>query len=270
MQQVEVHNFLERFFRAADCEIIENTPTYLTVALTIDMDKAIMNRPFYWHYVEKTGRVPEPARLTLITDFSNEEKQKGEKIHFGSSRLMQIFSRAREMGAYIRLYEIPEQQKEQNTALYPWLNLNIKISYLCDRKKDHFRSIGLNLINGMMVDRFHDEIQSKGIPLTAKIPDYTFTLTPLIKPVSGIRRIEERIRQEIVLDDHTWAEEARLRWQEDEQLLERFYEDREELPESYFKEKEALKVQYEPHIEVKIINGGLFYLMEKRFPPVIS
>ena len=52
-----------------------------------------------------------------------------------------------------------------------------------------------------------------------------------------------------------------------EQLLERFYDDREELPESYFKEKEALKIQYEPHIEVTIINGGLFYLTEKQFHP---
>lgn len=268
MRQVEVHNFLERFFRAAECEIVENTPTYLTVDLTIEMDKAIMNRPFYWHYVEKTGQKPQPARLSLITDFSGDGKQKGEKIHFGSPRLMQIFNRAREMGAFVRLYEIPEGQNGRNTPLYPWLNLNMKISYLCDRKKDMFRSIGLHLINGMMIDHFHGELLKQNIPLSAKIPDYSFTISPLIKPGSGIRRIKERIRQEIIHDDHTWAHEAQQRWQEDVRLLERFYEDREELPENYHKEKKALKIQYEPRIEVKVINGGLLYLTEERFLPI--
>ncbi len=27
-----------------------------------------MNRPFYWHYLEKTGGIPNPMSLTLITD----------------------------------------------------------------------------------------------------------------------------------------------------------------------------------------------------------
>jgi len=67
MRQVEVHNFLERFFRAAECEIVENTPTYLTVDLTIEMDKAIMNRPFYWHYVEKNR--PETATGSFVSDY---------------------------------------------------------------------------------------------------------------------------------------------------------------------------------------------------------
>ena len=62
----------------------------------------------------------------------------------------------------------------------------------------------------------------------------------------------------------------RQRWQEDVRLLERFYEDREELPENYHKEKEALKIQYEPRIEVKVINGGLLYLTEERFLPVLA
>ena len=267
MQQGEIRSFLEKFFRAADCTIVENTPTYLTVDLTIDMDKAIMNRPFYWHYIEKTGGVPKPQRLTLITDFENGEGIKGERIHFGSPRLMQIFSVTKKLGAYIRLFEQTERHGTHNTALLPWLNLNMKISYICDRKKDIYRSIGLNLINGIMVENFHDELLARKIRLVAKIPDYSFTLSPLIKPASGIRRIEEKIRREIEADDHTWAEEAKARWREDEQLLERFYDDREELPESYFKEKEALKIQYEPHIEVTIINGGLFYLTEKQFHP---
>ena len=40
----------------------------MTVQLTIELDKELMNRPFYWHYLEKTGGVPNPMKLTFITD----------------------------------------------------------------------------------------------------------------------------------------------------------------------------------------------------------
>ena len=50
MQQQEIHKFLERYFHANDCEIVENGPGYMTVQLTIELDKELMNRPFYWHY----------------------------------------------------------------------------------------------------------------------------------------------------------------------------------------------------------------------------
>lgn len=70
------------------------------------------------------------------------------------------------------------------------------------------------------------------------------------------------MEQEIKQDDHSWAEDAKARWREDEELLDRFYEDEEEKPEYYHVEKEALRTQYEPIISVDIINGGLFYLSE--------
>lgn len=46
MQQREIHDFLVTFFKANDCEILDNAPTHLTVQLTIEMDKELMNRPF--------------------------------------------------------------------------------------------------------------------------------------------------------------------------------------------------------------------------------
>lgn len=46
MQQQEIHQFLERYFHANGCEIIENSPGHITVQLTIELDKELMNRPF--------------------------------------------------------------------------------------------------------------------------------------------------------------------------------------------------------------------------------
>jgi len=261
MQQEEIHQYLERYFEANECEVLENQPGFLTVQLTIDMDKELMNRPFYWHYLEKTGGIPNPAKLTIITDKNyTSDDVKGEMIHFGAPRLHQIFQSTKKLAGFIRLFEESIVPPNQQRPLYPWLGVNIKISYQCDRKRDVFRSFGLNMINGGLVENFQDYLQTKR--LTPKIPDLCFTLSPIIMPKSGLNRIEAFLKQEILSEDHEWAEQARQRWEEDLALLDHFYEDLEEKPESYQIEKEALREQYEPVIKIEIINGGLFYLTQ--------
>lgn len=261
MQQQEIHNFLLKYFQANDCPIIENKLGYLTVQLTVELDKELMNRPFYWHYLEKTGGVPNPMQLTFVTNQKDvPETIKGEVIHFGSPRLHQIFDSTKKLANYIRLYE-SHQHVHQQTPLMPWLCMNVKISYQCDRKRDIFKSIGLQLINGQMVEDFHNRLLK--IPLTPKIPDYSFTLSPLVKPKSGMGRIETYLKSVIREDDHSWADDARKRWDQDLRLLHHFYEDAEEESENYETEKKALQEQYEPKINISFINGGLFYLTEK-------
>ena len=73
-------------------------------------------------------------RLTLITNPENEEND-GELIHYGSPRLHQIFQTTKELGSYIRLYEEVWHSGSTHTPLHPWLGINIKVSYQCDRKK---------------------------------------------------------------------------------------------------------------------------------------
>ncbi|WP_408006736.1 YqhG family protein [Pseudalkalibacillus sp. A8] len=257
MLQKDIHNFLDRYFTANECEMLERENHLLHVQLTIELDKLLMNRPFYWHYQELTGAEPNPLKLKLRTEQSEEDKD-GEFIHFGSPRLHQIFQSTRQLGSYIRLFENVQQNENAYVPLVPWIGLNIKVSYHCDRKKDFLHSIGLNLINGMMVSEFQGLLESKA--LTPKIPDYCYTMSSLIKPVSGIKRIEHYIEQVIQDDDPQWSIDARKRWQEDEELLDHFYQDIEELPESYHLEKQALKDLYEPKVVVQIINGGMFYL----------
>jgi len=262
MKQQEIHKFLVRFFTANSCDILENTGSYLTVQLTIELDKELMNRPFYWHYLEKTGGVPNPMIVTFITNQQNiPDHVKGEVIHFGSPRLHQIFRSTRNLAGYIRLFEDYHPSIGQQVPLRPWLGMNVKISYQCDRKRDVFKSIGLQLINGQMVDNFHDQLLK--LPLVRKIPDYSFTLSPLIMPKSGVNRIQNMLRSIILKEDHSWAHDARDRWGKDLQLLEHFYEDIDEKGESYENEKRALQEQYEPKIHISIVNGGIFYLTDQ-------
>ncbi|MBM6617308.1 YqhG family protein [Bacillus suaedaesalsae] len=264
MQQPEIHRFLERYFIANECEILENAAGYLSVQLTVDLDKELMNRPFYWHYLEKTGGQPNPMKLTLITDQNKVTNDlKGEVIHFGSPRLHQIFQSTNKLASYIRLYEHvkPSMIRNGNLPLHPWLGMNLKITYQCDQTRDVILSIGLNLINGMIIDHFQERLES--LSLTPKIPDMCFTLSPIIKPKSGIARIKQTIQGIIDNDDHEWADAARERWNKDLTLLDHFYADMDEKPESYETEKQALQDQYEPKVKVSIINGGLFYLTQQ-------
>ncbi len=220
-----------------------------------------MNRPFYWHYLEKTEGIPNPMSITLVTTGNDIE---GEMIHFGSPRLRQIYSTASELGAYIRLFEkVENKNNNNNTPLHPWLMINMTISYLCDRKKETLHSFGLHLLNGTIIEDFYEK--TSRISFTPKIPDYCFTLSPIIKISSGIKRIEEKIEKMIEDDDHSWAGQAKIRRQHDLDLLEKFYEDVEELPESYHIEKKALYEQYDPKIQVAFVNAGVFYLSNEQF-----
>ena len=92
MYAEQVHDYLKTFFKETNCEIVSDEGHMLSVQLTIDMDKRIMNRPFYWQYIEATNSPANPARLNLITDRTKIQNQfLGEIIHFGSGRLHQIF-----------------------------------------------------------------------------------------------------------------------------------------------------------------------------------
>ncbi|WP_099301272.1 YqhG family protein [Bacillus sp. Marseille-P3800] len=264
MNQLDIHQYLKRYFLAHDSSIVEESPAHLTVKLSIKLDKALMNRPFYWHYQEKIGSAPNPMTITLITDQNRiPEDLQGEVIHFGSPRLSQIFDSANELGAFIRMYESAPNLTTGSHPLHPWLAVNANISFQCDRKKDVLLSLGLNLINGQIVPQFFDKVDQ--LTLTPKIPDYCFTLSPLVKLESGLKRLQKVMKTYIENEPTHWAAAAHTRWANDEQLLESFYEGTDDKPESYFAEKDALQERYEPHIHVSIVNGGIFYLHQQMF-----
>ncbi|MGN1387138.1 MAG: YqhG family protein [Bacillus sp. (in: firmicutes)] len=259
MQQHDIHRFLTAYFKANGAEILDIHEAYMTVQLTIELDKELMNRPFYWHYLEKTGGQPNPASITFILDpAKTPDHINGELIHFGSPRLHQIFQSAKRMSSYIRLYENRQNDSNMQQPLHPWLAANFKVSFICDRKKDLLFSLGLHLLSGNITENFHEK--SEGLSLTPKIPDFSFTLSPIIMPKSGISRLERYVRLKLEEEDHQWAERALTKWNNDLSLLEHFYSDCEEKGESYENEKIALQQQYEPNIHISIINGGMFYL----------
>jgi hypothetical protein len=255
----QIHGYLEKFFTANNCDIINGNDHYMTVQLTIDMDKKIMNRPFYWKYLENTDGVPNPAKLTFITDQNQlEEDIKGEVVHFGSPRLNQLFQTTKKLGSYVQMYERVLDNPKTKTILTPWLGVNYKVSYYSDQTKEMFYSLGINLITGNMIDSFQEWIS--GVDLDSTMSKDAFNITYIIKPLRALERLDAAIENIIQQDDHTWADEAKMRWKKDREVLEYFYEGVENKPECYDMEKEAMDQQYEARIKIEIINGGLFYL----------
>ncbi|MCI1858339.1 MAG: YqhG family protein [Sporolactobacillus sp.] len=260
MQQVNIHEYLTRFFQTTGCALLPpDDDGQLKVKLTEKMDRMLMNRPFYWHYVQQTGAAAETATLVLRSESGGD----GEIVHHGSPRLQRIFAAAGELGRFTRLYQRPASSA--SPALEPWLGLNLKISDRCDLKRDHLVSIGLQLINGTIVEGFHQLLRR--LDLSPRLTDYCYTLTPLVTVASGIRRIEAHLINELKNKPADWANRAGERWLNDRLLLEAFYEQSDPKPEAYWKEREALKEQYQPRTIIRPVNVGLFYLQSASFLP---
>ena len=259
MHPQQIHSYLLQFFNENNCQVLTTNDHYMNVQLTIEMDKKIMNRPFYWKYIESTDDEPSPAQLTFITDKNKlVEDVKGEVIHFGSPRLSQLFQATREMGSFVQMYERVVDDLEMQTILTPWLGVNYKISYYSDQTKEILHSLGINLMTGSLIEGFQESLSEVNLETT--VSGTTFNLPYIIKPIRALERLDAVIENSIQQDDHTWAEEAKMRWQKDRAVLEYFYEGVEDKPDCYEIEKEAMDQQYEARIKIDIINGGLFYL----------
>lgn len=259
MYPQQVHTYLKDFFKENNCPILNDTDYYMTVQLTIAMDKKIMNRPYYWQYLESTNGVPSPAQLTLITDQNKAGAGvKGEMVHFGSPRLNQLFQATRELGAFIQMYERVEEETQKRPILTPWLAVNYKVSYYSDQTKEMLHSFGINLMTGNIIEDFHHLL--KGLDLIPNMSENAFHLPYIIKPLRALERLDLTVENLIQQDDFTWAEEAKGRWQKDLEVLEYFYEGIENKPECYESEKKAMEEQYKARIKIEVVNGGLFYL----------
>ncbi|WP_018923798.1 YqhG family protein [Salsuginibacillus kocurii] len=261
MKPEEIYSFMHRFFTAEGADIQRNDGVRITARLNEKLDKALMNRPFYWQYVRAAGNEPEPMTInwTTVEPYDHEEY-----IYYGSPRLHQLFNYAKGEGKYTKLYQQPAYQAASSYPLEPWLCMNILLSKCCEKREDTIYSFGLQLISGELRSSFMDEL--KNYRFAESIPDYAFTLSPLIQLGSAYERIRSYLLTECKEANHEWAAHSNQRLEEELERLNSFYEAEEETA-AFRAEKEALIRLFSPSIQVQIINSGLFYLQQKRRHP---
>jgi hypothetical protein len=259
LNQQEVRQFVERYLAAFSTHVLESHPDYLTVKLPVEVDKDIGNRPFYWSWVEKMNIPPQPMVLTFFFDPERiPEGMRGEHIHFGAGRLQQIFQSTRRHGRFVCMYEQPPLLAargtglRRSTPLTPWLGLNLKVSFLCDKKKDLLLYLGVNLHQPRLVHDFYPFL--KRLHLSPAIPDYYYTLDRKLSLEQACLLVEREVRNVLDQQDHSWADEAKSRLEEELLMLERYYQElalHEEMraEDAPHEEQEQVKVQQEEEPE---------------------
>ncbi|MDF2680697.1 MAG: hypothetical protein K0R47_1887 [Brevibacillus sp.] len=248
MQQEQVRQFVERYLASFSAHIVESHPDYLTVKLPVDVDKDIGNRPFYWSWVEKMNIAYQPLVLTFAFHPDRlPEGLRAEYVHLGATRMQQIFESTKKHGRFLCMYEqktgVPSASR-RSTPLVPWLGLNLKVSLLCDKKRDILLYLGINLHNPRVVHDFTSFLFR--LPLSPTIPDYFYTMDRRITVPQALAMAEQEVTNVLKLEDQTWAEEARSRLQEELDILAAYYEElaRRE-PESAEKESEDVTTEEE-------------------------
>ncbi len=260
MNQTDIKEFCKSFFVGTGCHIVEEGPGHLAAKLTIDTDKDLMNRPFFWVYAEKCGIKAEPLTLSLIFDEKEvPESFKGESVQYGSARLHQIMNAAAKRGNFTRLYQQDDAIHSANryaAPLIPWLGLQYNVQFVCDQKRNEIHSVGVNLFSGHVLNDFLDKINS--FTLVTKVPAYRHLLQGNLQMNHGVERAELILKQYLDRVDMTWANDANERLEDELYILKSFYG--EEKPDEWEQRHQELVHLYSPRVQVDLINCGLFYL----------
>jgi hypothetical protein len=63
-----IEEFVMRYLEATGCHVVEKSDAHVTVRFSPEADKDLMNRSYYWGFVERTGAEPEPMSFTFVFD----------------------------------------------------------------------------------------------------------------------------------------------------------------------------------------------------------
>lgn len=193
-----------------------------------------------------------------------------EDVGYGSRRLRQIWSAAREEGRYLYLFEEPggEQRSAPVPAAYePWLGLCCKIEFTCDLKREELRFLGVSLATGEVDERFKQRLGQR--ELIPRLPENMHVLPHALSLKQGADRLEITLAESLAGQDYGWAEQARKRLALELGIVDAYYqplleepdeEKRAEIEAQYLRRKEEMTWQYEPKIAVTVVSCGLYHL----------
>lgn len=206
----------------------------------------------------KIGYVPPVNRI------------KYDHLHYGSSRLQQIFQTVKQKGKYVLLFEEPDESKSLTSiqSYTSWLGANYNVEYTCDMKRSELYSLGISLSTGEIVTNFQQYLNSK--KLTPRLPARTHVKETISLP-RAVQELERYLEKKITAQDDQWSYEAQIRMEEEKKRIQDYYEEMLERVESdekpaveqeYENRLREMEWQYKPRITASVINCGIFNLLE--------
>lgn len=193
-----------------------------------------------------------------------------EDIIYGSKRLQQIWSAARDEGKCLYLFEDPGS-RQRNTlfsaAYEPWLGVCYKVEMSCDLKREELHYLGISLVKGTIIDNFNAKISA--CELTPRLPENVHIQPYELNVQAATDLLEAYLTSQLAELDYTWAEQARERLRVELEIIDMYYgellkeTDEEKLlaiQEQYSKRRQETIWQYEPQVAVSAITYGLFHL----------
>ncbi|UOF90131.1 YqhG family protein [Fodinisporobacter ferrooxydans] len=264
MNQAQIQGYCKRYFEAVGASIYREEPQYLQVELPRDVDKELIERPFFWKWAEAMGQHVEPTILHLI--FSPDKKpQDAARLHYvglGSQQLLKIFQSAKKRGRIVRLFETGK--KSGSGSYIPYLIATIKISYLSDRRRDIFTCDAVEMQSGVILTDVWGHLAARTYQASPQAPTPCKHQNPLrptghaptdrLKIGNGSNRdtkeheeyaiesalddvelwkmqcqsawedLKNDIAKRIHAEDHAWAEEAMEQLRQDKKQLDDYYE----------------------------------------------
>ncbi|WP_145947169.1 YqhG family protein [Paenibacillus sp. Y412MC10] len=306
----EVQKQVLTYLETTECSIIEKSPYHVTVKLSPQADKQLTNRPYYWGFIERTGAEPETLSYTFVFDPDqyNEQAAKTpppsaqpqpqdsilsryfgvnpagprigpgriprEDVTYGSSRLQQIWSVARQEGSCVYLFEQPGplQRETLFSAPYePWLGACFKVEMTCDVKKEALHFIGISLVTGQIDQQFARRLET--LQLGPRLPENIHIQPGSLSLAGAANLLEKHMKGLLAGEDYSWAEAARERLRDELAVIDMYYEDllketEEEkltaIREQYDNRRSEMTWQYEPKVNLSAITCGLFHLRSIR------
>lgn len=80
MNAKQIEKYVMRYLETLDCQVIEKTPSSVTVKLSPEADKDLTGRSYYWSFVERTGAAPETVTFRFIFDPAREAIGAGQAV----------------------------------------------------------------------------------------------------------------------------------------------------------------------------------------------
>jgi hypothetical protein len=288
----QIQAFCRRYFQEVGAPILREEPEYMQVQLPRDVDKELIDRPFYWKWVETMGQEVEPTILHLV--FKPDRKVPDvTRLHYvglGNTHLERIFQSCRNRGRIVRLFEAETTKGDATRGVSRWIPYfvaNVKISYLSDSRRDVFACDAVDMETGTILHGVWEQLIQRHLVahLPGSVPpgQGNSARHPTIRglPLNDTERwkllcqtawedLKDAIREAIETDDHTWANVASAGLEADRKQLETYYDhllQGAKTPEEIaaYETERATRIQElvwrrQPRIQIAPFSVGLFFL----------